>query len=445
MSTVEPGAGAVIVYIAPKSQQQTSVIPRSLSGKEKRRHLSPAPCREKKKNEVLSACYVCYKPLDLNEQAISVVCKSGHHICSECAPNSTKYEMYTHAHFNPDALKCQHSKCNALLYVPSFIRYLTDVELRIHNTEVARSLASTTENDIVLQCPFCPYYELGSANDSESIACKRTPECGIVTCITCKLEMGKMTMWARNGDQMEGTPKNGRTLNEIIEKHLLECSPFKILKSKVEQIMDLSAKFPCPNCNFSGMKDDGCIHMRCAVCKLSWCYFCRKLSENSHECQGCPMANVGMFLNDISKIDNSWPEDSNECLAKLHGLYCLKALKELDTELNTEKLRFGGGGAPRDPSKSLDELMSKFPALFPTPELSLAAARSFDPSKPFFTQNTRKYLKPGHRDSGAELQSSQNLSNVFKIINYPEIRILASHALKNKITQQATHCSDPAE
>ena len=87
----------------------------------------------------------------------------------------------------------------------------------------------------------------------------------------------------------------------------------------------------CPHCQLAGLKDDGCTHMVCARCGLTWCYLCGMKEEEclvddgteptlSAHNQGweqhegrCPMS-----LTSICELDDRWPVDDRDCLEYFH-------------------------------------------------------------------------------------------------------------------------------
>lgn len=119
----------------------------------------------------------------------------------------------------------------------------------------------------------------------------------------------------------------------------------------VEQAVDSGAQQHCPHCKLRGLKDDGCTHMVCERCGLSWCYLCGMKEEeclvddnveptltahnNNWENQEgrCPMSLVS-----IHELDERWPQDDRDCLEYFHRYRTLCQLYDVLKIIGEDKV-----------------------------------------------------------------------------------------------------------
>ncbi|CAF0913819.1 unnamed protein product, partial [Adineta ricciae] len=108
------------------------------------------------------------------------------------------------------------------------------------------------ENEKLAQCPFCPYVEIHTTDACpiQFMTCQH-PACGKKSCLIC--------------------------LHEITDDestHRTVCVELRSYKEMVEKAIETGSKQQCPHCHLTGLKDDGCTHMTCERCGLTWCYLC---------------------------------------------------------------------------------------------------------------------------------------------------------------------------
>jgi hypothetical protein len=99
----------------------------------------------------------------------------------------------------------------------------------------------------------------------------------------------------------------------------------------IEKAIESGSQQHCPHCQLTGIKDDGCTHMTCERCQLTWCYLCGMKEEeclvedgiepnfsshnqdwDQHEGR-CPMNLVS-----IHELDARWPQNDRDCLEYFH-------------------------------------------------------------------------------------------------------------------------------
>ncbi len=137
--------------------------------------------------------------------------------------------------------------------------------------------------------------------------------------------------------------------NEFI--HQSNCVELRSYKQMIEKAIHSGSQQSCPHCLLTGIKDDGCTHMVCERCELTWCYLC---GMKEHECKveentepslsahnqnwrsnedRCPMS-----LIEIHEIDNRWPENDRDCLEYFHRYRTLSLLYDVFKLIGEEKL-----------------------------------------------------------------------------------------------------------
>ena len=119
----------------------------------------------------------------------------------------------------------------------------------------------------------------------------------------------------------------------------------------VERAIESGSQQRCPHCYLTGLKDDGCTHIVCERCQLSWCYLCGMKEEEclvgddaeqtlsahnqdweKHEGR-CPMS-----LTSIHELDERWPEDDQDCLEYFHRYRTLCKLYDVLKTIGEDKL-----------------------------------------------------------------------------------------------------------
>jgi hypothetical protein len=107
----------------------------------------------------------------------------------------------------------------------------------------------------------------------------------------------------------------------------------------------------CPYCQLTGLKDDGCTHMVCQRCGLTWCYLCGmkedeclvdddaepSLSAHNQDWEKhegrCPMSLVS-----IHELDDRWPQVDRDCLEYFHRYKTLCQLYDVLKIVGEDKL-----------------------------------------------------------------------------------------------------------
>ncbi|CAF3745589.1 unnamed protein product [Rotaria magnacalcarata] len=160
-------------------------------------------------------------------------------------------------------------------------------------------------------CPFCPYLEIHTTDACPLyfFTCQH-PSCGKRSCLIC--------------------------LHNIIDDsdesiHRSQCIELHSYKEMIEKAIEIGSQQHCPHCQLKGLKDDGCTHMSCERCGLTWCYLCGMKEEEclvddqvepslsahnqnweTHEGR-CPMSLVS-----IHELDERWPQNDRDCLEYFH-------------------------------------------------------------------------------------------------------------------------------
>ncbi|UJR29124.1 hypothetical protein I4U23_010338 [Adineta vaga] len=184
-------------------------------------------------------------------------------------------------------------------------------------------------NETLAQCPFCPYVEIHTTDACplQFLTCQQ-PSCAKRSCLICLHEI---------------------TDDESI--HRSRCVELQSHKQMVENAIDTGSTQQCPHCQLTGIKDDGCTHMTCERCGLTWCYLCGMKEEEclvdanadqsfaahnneweNHEGR-CPMSLVS-----IHELDDRWPETDEGCLEFFHRYRTLCQLYDVMKIVGEERL-----------------------------------------------------------------------------------------------------------
>jgi hypothetical protein len=180
------------------------------------------------------------------------------------------------------------------------------------------------EGEELVNCPFCPYFEVRFTRGGANFLHCRRDKCLKTSCIICRKSCPSFA------DGYEDEEESEESL-AALEKHFL-CAELKEPKLILEHAVEQGLKIPCPSCHVSGMKDTNCTHMTCSNCAQVWCYFCgRKESDCDKE---VPAENIyshnadwedklgtrcPMYLSELSE-SHSWPVDEDACLELFHTL-----------------------------------------------------------------------------------------------------------------------------
>ncbi|CAF1219202.1 unnamed protein product [Adineta steineri] len=185
------------------------------------------------------------------------------------------------------------------------------------------------DNEKLAQCPFCPYVEIHTTDACplRFLTCQH-PSCRKKSCLIC--------------------------LHEIVDDeslHESRCIELQSYKEMVEKAIESGSKQQCPHCQLTGIKDDGCTHMVCERCQLTWCYLCgmkeeeclvdeyadQNLSAHNQDWEQhegrCPMSLVS-----INDVDNRWPQDDQDCLEYFHRYRTLCQLYDVFKIIGDDKL-----------------------------------------------------------------------------------------------------------
>ncbi|ETO09160.1 hypothetical protein RFI_28228 [Reticulomyxa filosa] len=181
----------------------------------------------------------------------------------------------------------------------------------------------------------------------QKIKCKKT------SCYHCKKEVKKR----RLSDELD---------EKEFEDHF-ECATLAKPKAIWDKALQEGATVSCPKCGIGGMKNNGCTHMTCPKCLTAYCYVNHKKKKKKGDVvrsqkkkqknkqteldkgsiQGnntillhneewetnpkrCPM-----WLENIHKIDQRWPSESDECVIFFHQIRTKQKLKEAIAQIGS--------------------------------------------------------------------------------------------------------------
>lgn len=119
------------------------------------------------------------------------------------------------------------------------------------------------------------------------------------------------------------------------EPHLLECPALGELKTGVEKVICDGGAQSCPECGFTGRKDENCTHITCPVCHARWCYVCGLNRNRAHGGEACHNSGwetdarrCPMYLQHVHRQNPEWPAGANAALDHFHQRHILWRLRE---------------------------------------------------------------------------------------------------------------------
>jgi len=182
----------------------------------------------------------------------------GHGCCNKClkAWITTQYKSAT-LYF-----KCVDRNCAFLIPDDIAAGYVGSAEMKIIQQKRVRLILNTMSD--VVTCSQC--YAVGwvPVNTCGDVQCR---ECPFKWCSKCKLE-----------------PHIGQTCEEYV-KQFGETNPDKYrqyLENKMSEELKEAITKACPNCTTRIIRNDGCSHMTCKVCKYEFCWLCSKKYQGKH-------------------------------------------------------------------------------------------------------------------------------------------------------------------
>ena len=284
--------------------------------------------KEKDKNTV--QCISCRKEISIDH--IGIKCVQSHNICPDCVPEFLNVVFNEPHHYLPP--KC--FECHTDIPLVVFERQLNRTQLELYLLFVYKTFISTDE--LSQGCPFCNYFEIWPKKNEMNFFYCKSVECKKMSCTICHKNICNIE---------EGYEKEEDKYGEIdsdISGHF-ECMEFALPLKKFEIALENGEKMFCPVCKIGGRKDASCTHMLCPGCQTTWCYMCGKEEKNCDKADAkggisshntdwevnvlrCPM-----YFNQISEVDESWPEDDEPCLARFHKRRTLELLKECVKEI----------------------------------------------------------------------------------------------------------------
>lgn len=129
-------------------------------------------------------CFGCGK--ELKRDHTGIVCVNSDHLCPDCSKNFVLQVIE-----NPESkipLKC--TICKNQIIESSFERQLTQKQYDIflmHNMK--HNPTFLDENEIIVSCPFCPYWEINTADSGRLMFICGKERCKKTSCVWCKKEM----------------------------------------------------------------------------------------------------------------------------------------------------------------------------------------------------------------------------------------------------------------
>nr|XP_047139890.1 ranBP-type and C3HC4-type zinc finger-containing protein 1 isoform X3 [Hydra vulgaris] len=284
-----------------------------------------------------------------NQNDLGVKCPQNHFICQECSKTYIN-SILSNPHENMPPL-C--SICKVEI-ITSSIQMLLDTEQSEHFNSLMLCIVITktefTNNEVVVHCPFCKYYEIRDKSGVNFVFCSNI-NCKKRSCYYCHLECPYKSDESYDEYNQYGGDENDENNFQDPEarKHFV-CAELSETKKTIEKAIEDGSKVYCPDCGLGGRKDDACTHMKCVKCEHVYCYFCgksEKVCEKEHNIPSiyghnsdwptnknrCPM-----YLTELSDYDKRWPETDDKCLDFFHRFKIISNLRKVIQENNTNDI-----------------------------------------------------------------------------------------------------------
>eukprot|EP01084_Bolivina_argentea_P291539 501069_1 len=290
-----------------------------------------------RKNHQLG-CFGCGK--ELENDHTGVICAGDCHICVDCSKSYVNTVFEDPVQNMP--LKCM--SCKADVIVGTFERQLTDQQSKtflLYHMKYSQEFLD--ENEIVVSCPFCDYFEINTNDPGRLLFICQSDSCRKSSCFWCK------KLIKNNSDDEKKIDMD----QSDVESHFI-CAQLAPIKQKWDKALSDGNTRSCPECGISGMKNNACTHMTCVACQTEWCYVCglplskldiaddfeeKNIFGHNEEwktnIKRCPM-----WLDDLHQVDKRWPKDNSDgCVTFLHRLRTMQLLKQVINEMGDQNFK----------------------------------------------------------------------------------------------------------
>ena len=209
------------------------------------------------KDEKSFECCLCYRKLD--DDHLGIRCQQDHDLCQDCSKNYIKTMLSGPT--TKISVKCP--ICKLELSASSVEMQMTPEQLDVYLMHM--SMKHIDENDQVVNCPFCNYFEIWSKLCTSNFFYCKKEGCKKGSCSICHKEF-KVPSSDYNIPSTE--------LEEVKTGMIshTKCYEYKQIKEDWDKAIDMGVKRCCPNCGIGGLKNDACTHMTCNNCLTQWCY-----------------------------------------------------------------------------------------------------------------------------------------------------------------------------
>eukprot|EP01083_Nonionella_stella_P223530 796554_1 len=273
----------------------------------------------------------------LRHDHTGVICVGDCHICPDCSSNYVNTIFEDPAKHIP--LKCM--LCKGEVIEETFERQLNEKQAQTFLLYHLKYATHFGANEILVACPFCPYFEINTDDDGRLLFLCQRDGCRKISCFWCKKSI------QNNSDQDE----NKIDMDQAdVESHF-ECAQLSPYKQKWDKALSDGNTRACPGCGIRGMKNNACTHMTCVKCHMEWCYVCGLSINDVDKANGFAQNNIfghnqdwktdpnrcPMWLNNIHEVDSMWPrDDSDGCVTFLHRLRTMELLKAVVNEMGSD-------------------------------------------------------------------------------------------------------------
>jgi hypothetical protein len=203
----------------------------------------------------LKTCDICF------DENLSIQLSCGHEYCLDCLSEHIKARLSE----NDCDIKCPSRECKKQIEQKDIQELMRDPKVmqKIDTLQLKRWLASQKN---VKHCPTanCNFSFINEKTEQHTMRC---PECKKDFCGLCAFAHSR-NITCKEAEENRNTTTNASAAEKATEQ-------WKKNNTK-----------PCPRCNATIEKNDGCNHMTCSKCRHEFCWLC---SGNWRGHTGCPL------------------------------------------------------------------------------------------------------------------------------------------------------------